>query len=196
MPALARTETTGRITWLGRITDKPPILYAHQAQALFAAFAGVEGEVHAGLTRPSCTRVTQQYPVGTTIRNTRQFSIISAEELAEIAAAMGLKAIDPAQMGATMVVTGIPDFTHVPPSSRLQGASGATLVVDLENRPCSLPARAIDVAHPGFSPRFKPAAVGRRGVTAWVEREGWFTLNDEVRLHVPDQRAWRGKFTG
>jgi hypothetical protein len=91
-----------------------------------------------------------------------------------------------------MVLEGIPDFTHLPPSSRLQGTSGATLVVDLENRPCTLPAKPIDARHAGFGKAFKPAAKDRRGVTAWVEREGLFTLGDAVTLHIPDQRAWRG----
>ena len=37
---------------------------------------------------------------------------------------------------------------------------------------------------------FKTAAAGKRGVTAWVEREGTLRLGDEVRLHIPAQRAW------
>jgi hypothetical protein len=133
-----------------------------------------------------------QYPRNTEIRNTRQFAILSDEELAMIAGDMGLAVLDPALLGATMVLEGIPDFTHLPPSSRLQGTSGATLVVDLENRPCTLPAKPIDVRHAGFGKAFKPAAKDRRGVTAWVEREGLFTLGDAVTLHIPDQRAWRG----
>ena len=44
---------------------------------------------------------------------------------------------------------------------------------------------------PGHGKAFKPAAHGRRGVTAWVEREGPLTLGDELRLHVPDQRNWQ-----
>lgn len=116
---------------------------------------------------------------------------MSAEELAEIAADCGLKSLDPALAGASMVVQGIPDFTHLPPSSRLQFADGATIVVDMENRPCHLPAKVINADHPGAGDRFKAAAKGKRGVTAWVEREGSVQVGDSVRLHVPDQRAWR-----
>ena len=72
----------------------------------------------------------------------------------------------------------------------MQGVSGATLVVDLENRPCVFPAKGIEAAHNGFGKRFKPAAEGRRGIVAWVEREGWFRLGDAVRLHIPDQPVW------
>ncbi|MEM6942014.1 MAG: hypothetical protein AAF509_18060 [Pseudomonadota bacterium] len=34
-------------------------------------------------------------------------------------------------------------------------------------------------------------AEGRRGVTAWVEREGMLRVGDTLRLHVPGQRAWQ-----
>ena len=72
----------------------------------------------------------------------------------------------------------------------MQGDSGATLVVDLENRPCTLPAKVIEAARPGAGKLFKPAAKGRRGITAWVEREGVFRLGERLRLHVPDQPVW------
>jgi MOSC domain-containing protein YiiM len=155
------------------------------------SYAGIAGEEHAGLTRPSCSRVVAQYPKGTEIRNVRQFSVLSVEELAAIAAKMGVARIDPAWVGASLVVEGIPDFTHLPPSSRLQGPDGVTLVVDMENRPCHLPAKVIDAHLPGVGGRFKAAAQGRRGVTAWVEREGVLRLGEMLRLHVPDQRGWR-----
>jgi MOSC domain-containing protein YiiM len=89
-------------------------------------------------------------------------------------------------------VAGIPDFTHVPPSSRLQGPDGVTLCVDMENLPCQEPAVTIEKALPGQGKGFKRAAEGKRGVTAWVEREGVLRLGDALRLHVPAQRAWRG----
>lgn len=190
MPVLKPTVYRGRIVWLGLVRDRGAALEAEAVEAVVAGFAGPEGDAHAGLTRPSCSRVTAQYPKGTTIRNTRQFSILSAEELAEIAARMGVDRLDPALVGATMVVEGIPDFSHLPPGSRLQGEGGATLVVDIENRPCTLPARPIEGRHPGFGATFKAAAQGRRGITAWVEREGGFRLGEFLRLHVPDQRVW------
>ena len=190
MPALKPTAFVGRIVWLGRVPERARQLEAEPVDRLAATFAGPEGEDHGGLTRASCSRVLGQYPRGTEIRNTRQFSVVSAEDLAAIAAKMGLDRLDPALIGATMVIEGIPDFSRVPPSSRLQAQSGATLVVDMENRPCTLPAKPIEARHPGFGAAFKPAAQGRRGVTAWVEREGVFTLGEAIVLHVPDQPAW------
>ena len=38
--------------------------------------------------------------------------------------------------------------------------------------------------------RFKPAAAGLRGVTAWVERPGRVQVGDRVELFVPSQRPW------
>ncbi|MFN3292535.1 MAG: MOSC domain-containing protein [Gemmobacter sp.] len=191
MAALELSPFSGRVVWLGRVADREAALAAAPADALRLTFAGPEGEAHGGLTRPSCSRVLALHPRGTPIANTRQLSILSAEELALIAADMGLAALDPGLLGATMVVEGIPDFTHLPPSSRLQGPDGATLVIDMENLPCTLPARPIEGAHPGFGARFKPAARGRRGVTAWVEREGTLHPGDSLRLFLPSQRRWR-----
>src|SRR6056297_175317 len=190
MPALIPTDFTAKIIWLGRVSDRDATLRAESLDEVMATFSGVEGEEHAGLTRPSCSRVTSQYPRGTDIRNVRQFSILSAEDLDAIASRMGIDAINPAWVGASMVLQGIPDFTHVPPSSRLQSSAGTTLVVDMENRPCHLPAKVIDEDAPGKGKAFKTAAKGLRGVTAWVEREGVLRIGDTVTLHVPDQRLW------
>ena len=190
MPALVATPFSGTIVWLGTVPDRKAGLTAQARDALMARFDGPEGEAHGGLTRPSCSRVMPLYARSTPIRNVRQFSILSAEELTEIALRMGVAGLDPALVGATMVIEGIPDLSHLPPSSRLQAETGTTLVVDMQNRACTLPAKPIEVALPGFGKAFKTAASGRRGVTAWVEREGPLRLGDRVNLHVPDQRAW------
>ncbi|MEM9432738.1 MAG: MOSC domain-containing protein [Pseudomonadota bacterium] len=192
MPALVATELTGTIRWLGYVGDRDVALRSQSLREAMATFAGFAQEAHGGLTRPSCSRVISQYPRGTEIRNTRQFSIVSAEELAQIAAEIGVDEFDPSWCGASMVVEGFPDFTHLPPSSRLQSETGATLVVDMENQPCHLPAPVIDSDAPGHGKAFKAAAKDRRGVTAWVEREGLLRVGDEIRLHIPSQRAWDG----
>lgn len=189
MPALKKTKFTARIIWLGRVLPGTG-LRSQPLNEAFLSFEGMEGEAHAGLTRPSCSRVVTQHPRGTPIRNTRQLSIVSAEELAATAQAMGLDVIDPAWVGASVVVEGLADLTHVPPSSRLQAPAGTTLVVDMENRPCVLLGREIEQVAAGFGARYKPAAKDRRGVSAWVEREGRLAVGDVLILHVPDQRLW------
>ena len=190
MPALAATKFTAEIVWLGVVTDRAAALPSTPLDAMELTFDGPLGEAHGGMTRPSCSRVLGLYPRNTPIRNVRQLSVVSHEELQQIADEMGLEALDPALVGATMVVRGLPDFSHLPPSSRLLADSGASLTVDMENRPCTLPARPIEVRHPGFGKAFKPAAANRRGVTAWVEAEGRVVLGDRLRLFVPDQPVW------
>lgn len=192
MPALSLTPHVATVAWLGLVPAPTKQLQSEPVPAMDLTFAGPLGEAHGGLTRPSCSRVTGLYKRGTPIRNTRQLSVLSVEELAAIAAAMGLPALDPALVGATLVVQGLPDFTHIPPGARLLADSGACIAVDMENRPCTLPAKPIEGAHPGFGGRFKAAAHGRRGVTAWVEAEGRLALGDRLRLFLPDQPAWAG----
>lgn len=192
MPALESIDITGKIAWLGRTENRADSLRSHPLDAADLAFAGIEGEAHAGVNRPSCSRVAHIYPKGTEIRNTRQLSVLSREELDAIAAEMGLNTLDPRDVGATMVVSGIPDFTRLPPSTRLQAPSGATFVVDMENLPCHLPAQVIEDAAPGMGKRFKTAARGRRGITAWVERPGRVAVGDTLRLFVPAQPQWKG----
>jgi hypothetical protein len=190
--ALKPTDWTAEVTWLGVVTsmDRKELL-AESRSALDLTFEGVAGSVHGGALREACSRVKAQYPRGAMIRNERQLSIVSEEELAQIAEAMGLDHLDPARLGATMVVRGLPDFSHLPPSARLQAPSGATVWVDMQNRPCQLPARSIAKVAPEEAKGFKPAAKGLRGVTASVAREGRVAVGDTLTLHLPNQRAWR-----
>ncbi|MFT5630147.1 MAG: hypothetical protein ACI82I_001019 [Gammaproteobacteria bacterium] len=190
MPALTPTQQIGEIVWIGTVAPDAGLRSA-PASALTMTYAGAEGEAHSGLTRASCVRVRAQWPEGTEIRNVRQLSVMSQEEIDQIAADCGLDTLDPALLGCSIVIKGISDFSHVPPSSRLQSGDGTTIVVDMQNRPCNLPAREIEMDHPTHGKPFKAAAKGKRGVTAWVEREGTFRVGDAVTLHVPDQRAWR-----
>ncbi|OYU40604.1 MAG: sulfurase [Pseudorhodobacter sp. PARRP1] len=190
MAAIIPTAFYGTITWLGRVADRDAALESAPLTEIFAGFDGPQAEAHGGINRPACSRVASLYKRNLPIRNTRQFAVMSAEDLAQIAANMGLPSLDPALLGTSLVIKGIPDFSHLPPSSRLQAEGGATLVVDMENRPCTLPARPIESAHPGFGKAFKPAAKGLRGITAWVEAEGMLRVGAKVRLFVPDQPAW------
>lgn len=192
MQALKPTDFHATVTWMGRVIDSDKTLRSEALSEAELTFAGIDGECHGGLTRPSCTRTRLQHPKGTEIRNVRQLTILSAEELEGIRAEIGVAQFDPAWMGASLVIEGIPDFSHVPPSSRLQGPSGVCLLIDMENRPCVLPGRVIDEDASGHGPKFKRAAEGRRGVTASVERPGHLAVGNRLRLHIPDQPVWAG----
>ncbi|MGR3783964.1 MAG: MOSC domain-containing protein [Albimonas sp.] len=193
MPILTPTDFTAEIVYLGIVPDREAGLVSTPLETVEADWTGFVGECHGGLTRPSCSRVTSQYPrKGTEIRNTRQLSILSAEELDAIAAGIGLERLPPEWVGANLVLRGIEGFTDAPPSSRLISERGVALTVDMENAPCQLPARVIEDMAPGHGKAFKAAAKGRRGVTAWVERPGPLSLGERMRLHVPPpvKRRW------
>ena len=191
MPALMPTHYTAEVVWLGSVmTDDRDELMSPARDAIELTFEGVGGAFHAGLTRESCSRVKSQYAKGTPIKNERQLSIVSQEDIDRIAAEMGVETLDPRRLGATMVIKGIPDFTHVPPSSRLQAPSGATVTVDMENRPCVFPAKSLVLDHGDAAKTFKPSAKNLRGVCAWVAAEGRVAVGDTLTLHIPDQPAW------
>jgi len=191
MAILQATDVRGTVAWLGLVPERAASLRSEPVGSVAAEFAGLVGESHSGLTRPSCSRVTAQYPVrGTPIRNTRQISLVSVEELEATAAAMGIPELPPEWVGANLVLEGVPMLTLLPPAARLVFAGGVVLTVDVENAPCRFPAREIDREHPGLGGRFVGAATGRRGLTAWVEREGAIVCGEAVRVHAAPQRLY------
>ena len=190
MPILSATAITGRVAWLGLVRDRAASLRSAAVERVEARLDGFVGESHSGPVRPSCSRVAELHPKGTPIRNSRQVTILSVEEMAGTAAAMGVPALLPEWVGANLVLEGLPDLTLLPPSSRLRFDGGATLVVDMENGPCQFPAREIEAEHPGRGAGYRSAAKGRRGLTAWVEREGTIAVGDVARLFVPPIRLY------
>ena len=137
MSCLVKSQYIGTITWLGRVSAPEYNIRSEALNTAEANFEGILGESQSGATRPSCVRVTMLHPKSTEIRNTRQLSVLSAEENAEIASGIGLEQLDPSWLGASIVIAGIPDLTHIPPGSRLQTGAGTTLTADLENAPCN-----------------------------------------------------------
>ncbi|MEM8570958.1 MAG: MOSC domain-containing protein [Pseudomonadota bacterium] len=190
MAILAPTAITGQVRYLGVNPSREGSHVTQSVAEVEVTFSGFAGESHSGLTRLSCGRVVGQYPKGTEIRNTRQVSILSQEDLDLIAAGLGIEELPASWVGASIILEGIPDFTLVPPSSRLTFEGGVSLVVDMENAPCSIIAKEIERHHKSVGKSFKSVATHHRGVTAWVEREGKLRVGETVRLHVPPQRLY------
>lgn len=153
-------------------------------------FSGIKGDFHAGLTRKSDVRTIRQYPRDTDIRNVRQLTLVSEEELIDIAKLMGIPEMKAEWLGANIVTRGIPDLTMLTPSTRMQFPSGATIVVDMENFPCRQVADVVGQHYPEPKTGLVASAMHKRGVTAWVEREGVITSSDEIVLWVPQQRLY------
>lgn len=153
-------------------------------------FDGIVGDCHSGPTMVSDARTLKQYPRGVPLKNRRQVSIVSVDEMAEIARKLGIPTLPPEWVGANLLVSGIPDLTLLPPATRMMFSSGATLIVDLENQPCKYPAEIIEQHHPGHGMAFVAMAKHKRGLVAWVEREGKISTGDSIRLFLPPQRIW------
>jgi hypothetical protein len=156
-----------------------------------ATFAGFEGDRHAGITRKADSR-TPHYPRGTEIRNDRQVSIVSVEELAQIAAAMDLPEIKPEWLGANLLLQGIPNLTRLPPMSRLFFDAEVVLVVQAENLPCQHPGKIIQDAYsrPGLQGLFPKAGMHLRGLVAYVERPGTILPGEPVEVEIPQQTLY------
>jgi hypothetical protein len=190
MAILTPTDIMVRVLWTGVVRDRAVTLVAEPVDELRLGFAGAEGDCHGGLTRPSCSRVKLQYARGTEIRNARQLSVISAEEMAAVAAEMGIPEIRPEWTGANLMVEGAPRFTEVPPGSRLLFEDGPSIAIDMENGPCKFVGEVLESHFPGKGMAFPRVARDRRGVTGWVERPGTVRVGDMARLHVPPQRLY------
>lgn len=158
-----------------------------------ATLEGLEGDRHAGFTRHADARVPQ-YPRGTEIHNSRQVSLVAAEELTRIAANMGVPAIEPEWIGANLVLRGVPDLSRLPPMTRIYFPELAAIALEGENHPCLFPGKAIQHAYPempGLGKRFPKAALHLRGVVGWVERAGMIREGDTVRIAVPEHVPYR-----
>ena len=190
MPMLTATDLVADIRFLGTNRDGED-LSTSSVNTIDVDYGGFVGDSHSGMTRLSCVRVRSQYPKGTEIRNTRQISALSTEELSLIAKDMGLNSLNPTWLGANLVLEGLPDFSKLPPSSRLIATNGTSLVVDMENAPCRFPGEIIEQHAKGFGKLFPKAAIDRRGVTLWVERSGSLSVGDQLTLHIPPVCRWR-----
>jgi len=161
-------------------------------RSLTLDFAGIAGDCHAGLTRKSTSR-EPWHRRGTEVRNDRQITIVSSAELAEVAAAMDLPAIEPGWIGANLVFADIPDLTALPAGTKLLFAAGATVNVEAENGPCRVSGKSIGEHFPdrdGLDFLFPKRAQHKRGLVASVEKPGTVTAGDGVTVLVPAQRVY------
>lgn len=190
MAIVSRIDIEGRVEACLLSPDRDRGLEKAKADELTLTLDGIVGDCHSGRSRPSDSRTLKQYPRGTEILNSRQVSIVSVEEMAEVAMRLGIADVKPEWVGANLLVSGIPDFTLLPPSTRLMFSSGATLIIDIENAPCRFPAEIIERHHPGHGTPFPKVAVNKRGVVARVEKAGLIRKGDVIGLYLPPQRLY------
>lgn len=156
---------------------------------------GIVGDRHRSLERTAWRGDKQ--PEGTLRRNERQWSAVSSEELAQVAAAMDLgEPLTAASLGANLCLSGIPQLSHLPKGTVLKFPSGAELIVEEYNPPCHGIGKALADRHttrsgqPLSSTAFSKAAKLRRGIVGVVEVPGKISKGDEVTVEIYETPAW------
>ena len=190
MPLLTKLKFTGTIQGLYLRPSREGGFEKSPAGEMQLTLAGPVGDCHTGETRKSDSRTKALYERGLDIRNVRQLTLLSSEELQVLAGELGIASVDPSWLGANVVFSGIRDLTFLPPSTRLQFPSGATIVVDMENYPCSQIAEVVGRYHPEVQNKVVKMAMHKRGLTAWIEREGTIRVGDAVAIFIPPQRVY------
>lgn len=161
--------------------------------------SGIKGDRHAG-RRLMDVREYELKEFGflkdMEIANYREFSAISVEELAVVTQGMHLtKPLPFGLLGENIVISGIPDFSKIPPGSLMffkksnEMIRTAVLAVWRKNEPCHLPANEIKIRVPGLAGRvvteFKSWAQGRRGLVGSVYCSGTIHKGDSVIIKIP-----------
>ncbi len=170
-----------RVVGLGVVETRGSLL-SRSVEQLTLELTGIDGDYHSGLTAKATVR-QRWVPRGAQIRNSRQLSLVSLDELAQTAAALDVPSLDWRDYGANLCFSLAPKLTALAPGTRLVFESGAIVVIDGENEPCTKTGKALS-AQLGRDVRakFVKAAWHRRGLVAWVERPGVLNLGDEPRL--------------
>lgn len=165
--------------------DRDSSLPTHPFLALDLELPGITQDRHYGFDKGAGAREKSLFKRGTEIKNHRSWSALSEEEMEAIAEKMGIPHLDPSLIGANLVVKGIPNFTQIPPLSRLRMGE-VVLVVYEENYPCHLPQPYIEKEFGGKTKLpFSKAGMGLRGLVGWVEREGIIRPDTPIEVFIP-----------
>lgn len=154
-------------------------------EELELTWSGADEDRHSGLTMASDTRTAGVYRKGTEIRNHRQLSLVSTEELRLIAAALGVPDLAPGLIADNICLAGAPDLTALPRMTRLEFTGGAVLMTGGVNAPCTIAGAMVERVHGTPASKFPKAAWDRRGITGWVDRPGSIRVGDTVTVHPP-----------
>lgn len=161
-------------------------------ESLTAEIGGFAGDKHHGPVRLAWEGELE--PAGTVSRNERQWSGVSVEELAHITERLDLtEPLTAETLGANLCVEGIPSFSLLPKGTKLLFPSGAVLLVEEYNPPCT--DMGAQIAAKYFTRSSKPLtdnawlrpASGRRGVVGVVDAPGVIHVGDEVEIRVYEE---------
>jgi hypothetical protein len=165
------------------IADTPSTFVTRRLEQVDLVFGGIEGDRHFGITAKADVRQTM-YPRGTMIMNRRQLSMVTIEELDEVAHKMGVAEIKPEWLGANIVLSGYPKLTELPMGTRMMLPSGGGIICEGENEPCMGPGKQIanHYGDPKLGQQFVKLAHRKRGIVGYVERPGELRVGDRVEM--------------
>jgi hypothetical protein len=153
-------------------------------QQLRVELDGIVGDRHRGFSKPADGRDTG-LARGTAIRNWRQWSAVSLEELKTVAERLGIESLEPALLGANITFSGVSGFTQVPRGSKIWFPRGAVFTVEDENSPCIGPGKEIARVFPQVRPAdFPLAAQHLRGLVGVVHKAGEIWVGDLARIEL------------
>ncbi len=148
---------------------------------------GMIGDRHFGVMMLSNSR-TPEFPRGTVIRNRRQVSLVSQEELLAIARELEVEEIKPEWLAANLLISGIDHFSLLPIGARLFFDGGLVLFNDGKNLPCKIPAKIIQNQYEhvaDIQQKFISTSIHRRGLVAWVEHPSQLAAGVTCTVELP-----------
>jgi len=95
--------------------DRAKGLETEAVPSITLTFDGVGGDFHRGAIVKSGSDLLKLHPRGTPLRNVRHVTLVSEEELAQVARRLAIPVLPGSWLGANIVTAGIPDLTLVPP---------------------------------------------------------------------------------
>lgn len=158
-------------------------------ESVVADLEGFVGDNHRGFSRVCYEGDTE--PKGTVRRNNRQWSGMSEEELFEIQEALGLtQPLTAEDLGVNICVRGIDNFSRLPKGTKLVFPSGAALVVEDYNPPCTEMGDKIaslytkNSGEPVTRKHFLIESKKKRGLVGAIDVPGEILSGDEITVKV------------
>jgi len=169
-------------------------LQSKEVNRLELTYEGIVGDRHWGLTRKSNSR-EPWYKKGTRMRNEQQLSIISSEEMKEIAKYLNIEQLRGEWIGANICLEGIAHLSLLPPRTLLMFEGGVTIRVDGDRGPCRVSGRSLAAQFEGRGDLeflFPKVAKHRRGLVGWVEIPGTIEAGESVTARIWEQCIYPG----
>ena len=184
-------KVRGRVAGLFKAEGKGFVTTA--VDELPLSFEGIPGDFHAGHTRRSGAR-EPWYERGTEMRNERQLSILSVDEMRAMARRLNIPELKTEWIGGNLLLDGIDNLTRLPPRTVLFFDGGATIRIDGDNLPCRVAGRAVAAQFDGRDDiefEFPKQTREMRGLVGWVEKPGTIATGEAFEARIPAQWIYK-----